>query len=199
MVVALFLLVVGAAAGFLAGRQRSGDSTYDTGPVVLAMQRIGDLHTASFMMNDVLHTSTRQEPSDGLAVIPGVSAVVHWATANRALVTATGRVEAGVDLTHLLPSDVTLSQDAQGNRIIHVHLPPISLYPADVHLHVVSEESGAFWRDENLIPKAEDEARTRFSAAAEQAGIRQTAQTNAITLLTQMEAAFGHKNIQFSF
>ena len=38
----------------------------ELGPVVLSMQKIGQLHTASFTMKDVVHQETQTEPEGPL-------------------------------------------------------------------------------------------------------------------------------------
>jgi hypothetical protein len=198
---ALALIAVGLCAGWLLGR--SGLRPYglepDTGPVLLAVQKIGDLHTAKFIMNDVLHQDSQQEPDGLLGRVPGVAGVVHWATHNQALVTAKGSVEAGVDLSHLSVKDVTVLKQPDGTTRLRVHLPPVTVYPPNVTIQVEDSKSGPFWNDKNIVPKAEAQARTRFLDAAQNGGIRATAQENAVKMLTQMMHALGKDNVEFTF
>lgn len=197
----LLLAVLGLVVGWRLGRfgTQPDDLALDTRPVLLAMQKIGELHTASYVMNEVLRKETAQEPPDGLSLVPGVSNVVHWATHNQALVVAQGNVEAGVNLAALNAADVTRETLPDGTTHLHVHLPPVTVYPPNVQVQVQDSSTGLLWRDENIVPKAEAEARRRFQDAAEKAHIRSKAEANATDVLKRMMCAFGHNNVEFSF
>ena len=174
------------------------DMPIELGPVVVAMQKIGHLHTASFTMKDVVHQETQTEPEGPLASLPGASSVVHWATRNQALVVVEGTVEAGVDLSRLAEKDITQTKRADGTTAIRVHLPPITLYPPRVQARVERNEAGMLWRDENIVPKAQEKASRQFLEAAEKQGIRQQAQDNAIHTLQTMQHTLGH-DVEFYF
>ena len=174
------------------------DMPIELGPVVVAMQKIGQLHTASFTMKDVVHQETQSEPEGPLASFPGASNVVHWATRNQALVVAEGTVEAGVDLSRLTEKDVTQTKRPDGTAILRVHLPPVTLYPPRVQARVERNEAGMLWRDENIVPKAQEKASRQFLEAAEKQGIRQQAQDNAIHTLQTMQHTLGH-DVEFYF
>jgi hypothetical protein len=181
-------------------RRANGDGLPpDSGPVVLAMQQIGQLHTVTYTMKDVLHQETQHDPEGWVNHLPLAADVVHWATHNEALLTVEGSVDAGIDLSHLSARDVTIAHRPDGTTVSHVHLPPITLYTPIVHVRVVHSESGPMWRDENIVPKAQERAAQQFLAAAEQSGIRAKAQTNAIQQLQAIEHALGHNDVEFSF
>jgi hypothetical protein len=195
------LLAVGIVAGWLLGRdrKRADDSARDAGPLILQIQKLGHLHSASISMSEVLHQDSAAEPEDWIKNVPGASGIVHWATHNRALVTATGSVEAGVDLAAITPSAVQHITGADGTRRLVVHLPPITVYPPRVQVHVERTDPGPFWRDENIVPKAEMEADRRFRDAAEKAGIEAIARTNAIESLNHLMGSCGYRNVDFEF
>lgn len=174
------------------------DMPIELGPVVLAMQKIGQLHTASFTMKDVVRQETQTEPEGMLANLPGASGVVHWATHNQALVVAEGTVEAGIDLSRLSAKDVTQAKRPDGTTALRVHLPPVTLYPPRVQARVERNEAGLMWRDENIIPKAEEKASQQFLVAAEKSGIRKQAEDNAIHTLQTMQHTLGH-DVEFYF
>ena len=197
----LLVLALGSVIGWLAGRHGQSDSgiTVDSQPVLIAMQKIGELHSAKFLMRDVLHAQTEQQPTDTFAAVPGISSIVHWPTRNQALVTVEGTVEAGIDLSGLKPQDVTVTRSETGPPTISVRLPGVHLYPVTVRLHVEQERSGPFYRDQNLIPKAEEEAKSRLASAAETAGIRESARSNALDTLNRLQSVLGFKNVRFYF
>jgi hypothetical protein len=179
---------------------RVADGTgWDSGPVVLSIQKIGQLHTASFTMKDVLRQESQHDPEGWVSNVPGAADVVHWATHNEALAVAEGTVEAGVDLSRVSVQDVTREKRADGKTVLHVRLPPVILYPPVVRLHVIHSQNGPFWRDEDIVPKAQARATQLFQAAAEQSGIRDRAQDNAIQTLQAMERAMGHTDVEFHF
>jgi hypothetical protein len=199
--VGLLLLVGWGLLHWIAGARRSnGDGLpADTGPVLIAMQSIGQLHTVTYQMKDVLRQETQHDPEGWLSNVPGAAGLVHWATHNEALLMVDGSVDAGVDLSHLTDKDVTITRRPDGTTVRTVHLPPVTLYPPVIHVRVVHSEDGPFWRDENIVPKAQERASQQFLAAAEQSGIRAKAQANAIQQLQAMERALGRKDVEFTF
>jgi len=171
----------------------------DSGPVLIAMQQIGQLHTVTYSMKDVLHQESQHDPEGWVSSVPGAASVVHWATHNEALLMVEGSVDAGVDLSHLSAKDVMVIRRSDGTALRRVHLPPVTLYPPTVHVRVVHSEQGPFWRDENIVPKAQERAAHLFLEAAERSGIRAKAQANAIQQLQAIERALGHTDIEFAF
>ena len=171
----------------------------DSGPLLIAIRNIGQLHSASYTMKDVLHQETEQTPTGLLADIPGGIEVAHWATRNTALITAEGTVEAGVDLSKITPADITREKQPDGATLFRVHLPPVNVYPPTIKVHVEDHSRGLLWRDENIAPAAQQEASRRFIAAAEADGIRRKAGCNAIETLQKLQKSVGNASVVFSF
>ena len=170
----------------------------ESGPVLVAMQKIGQLHTAAFTMKDVVRQETQAEPEGLVSYVPGASMMVHWATQNKALVTAEGKVEAGIDLSKISAKDVTQVTHADGSKVWRVHLPSVTIYPPQVTARVEQNSAGMLWRDENIVPKAQARAAQQFLVAAEKSHIREMAQENAIKTLQAMQHALGHE-MEFYF
>lgn len=200
-VLAVALLGVGVMAGWILGRHQDkiGESYRDTGPIILQMQKLGQLHTASFHESDVLTQQSEAEPSSWVKSIPGASSVVGWATHNQALVVADGTVEAGVDLTQINDKSIEQVKGADGVTHLRVHLPPVTIYPPNVKVHVEHSQSGMFWHDENIVPKAQENAAHVFKEAAEKADIRGKARANALETLQKTFQTMGLKNVEFMF
>ena len=197
----LLMLTLGIGVGWWFGspKSHSGDLTRDTGPVIVAMQQIGQLHTATFTMKDAIQQETEQEPQGWAQALPGAAMVAHWATHNQAVVVAEGSVEAGLDLSQLSAKDVEQIKQPDGKVRLRVHLPPIVVYPPNVRVQVESTKPGLFWRDQNIVPKAQAEAGRRFVEAAEKGHLHQQAQSGAITTLTRMLKTMGYNDIEFTF
>lgn len=193
------LLAAALLIGWFLGVRRSSSNSLppDLGPVVVAMRRIGQLHTASFTMKDVLTEESQKDPEGWMAGIPGATEIFHWATHNNALVVAQGTVEAGVDLSSVSSENIQRPAAREGPLV--VQLPAATIYQPVVHLRVQSDHPGPFWRDENLVPKAQVEAERRFTEAAEQAGIRTQAEQNTAVVLQRMLAALGYAHTTFRF
>lgn len=203
-VVAVCGVVLAAAWIILSGawnrwRQPSVEAELDARPVLIEMRKIGQLHTVSYAMKDVLHQDSEREPAAWASAVPGAVSLVHWATHNQVLVVAEGSVEAGVDLSHLSEQDVMKVKMPDGKTKLRVHLPSVTVYPPNVHVRVESNQAGPFWRDDNIVPKAQAEAGRRFLESAEKDNIRARARCNALQTLQQMQRTFGNNNIEFTF
>ncbi|RYG49212.1 DUF4230 domain-containing protein [bacterium] len=166
-------LALAAALGVgvvLGGRfgTTSGESTPWAGPLMLErVKSLGDLHTVAHSYQRVFEFETSQDAEGMWSAVPAASEIVQAATRNRALVSANGSVEAGVDLTQARWEGKTLV------------MPAPKVYDANVRLRVHSQRTGMFWRDQNLAPKATESARTEFRTAAVRGGILKTAKENA--------------------
>ncbi|HLV79678.1 MAG TPA: DUF4230 domain-containing protein [Chthonomonadaceae bacterium] len=197
----LLLLGLGLGLGWLVGHRApaSGDLPADTGPLLLAIENKGELHTITYRWKDVFHEESESQPGDWAAGLPGATALVHWATGNCALVTAEGSVDAGLNLSALSAKDVTRVSQADGTTRLLVHLPPITVYPPNVHVWIEHQDSGPFWHDDNIAPKAQEQAGRRIVEAAEQDGIRAKARANALKDLQQLGRQLGYTDVDFTF
>jgi hypothetical protein len=176
-----------------------GTPQLDSAPVVLAVRKLGTLHTVEMNMKEVLVQESSKEAEGWLAGVPGADAVMKWATTNSATVTAEGTVEAGVDLSQISEKNISVALQPDGTKKIILHLPPVTIYPPNVKLNVNSTQSALFWNDENIVPKAEAEAARRFIETAERGNIRAKAQVNAIELLKQFQQTTGTTPIEYTF
>ncbi len=144
----------------------------DPTPLILdRVQALGELHTARHAYNQVFTYETQRTPAEWAKWIPGAASVVGATTANRALVSITGTVEAGVDL-----GQVQVRRSATG---VVVRIPMPTVYEPHIHAKIHSYRRGLLWQDANLPLKAVDSAKRTVSEASVRAGILATAQTEA--------------------
>src|SRR5262249_32396234 len=130
--VALVCLIL--VVGWFVWRGNRRAEEPETGPILLSMQSIGQLHTARMDLKEVLHHDTDRQPEGWLRDVPAANEIAHWATHNQALVTADGSVEAGVDLSRLTARDITRIPQPDGSIRLRVHLPPVTIYPPNVRV-----------------------------------------------------------------
>lgn len=171
----------------------------DTGPVLQAIKQLGQLHTVSYNFKDTVRQQTHEDPKGFWADIPGAKSVVAWATANHALVIAEGNVQAGVDLSKVTTADVKYQPLADGKRGLIVQLPPITIYPPNVHVRVVNESDSIFYHDKNIIPRTEAHAAQIFQQSAIDKGIVATAQQNTLHQLKTLMTKLKVNNVTFVF
>ena len=133
----------GSLLGLLFSRSRA--PLPDTGPVLLAIQQQGELHTVKVNMKDVLHFETDKEPEGWVRNLPGAESIVRWATHNQALVVAEGTVEAGLSGT-ATTRDRAAPPDAAGLRAIARVASsgrPVPAVPRRAHARAVSSRAPA--------------------------------------------------------
>ena len=203
----LGVVLGGVGVGWLAARGLIGsaaqqpqvDLDIDPRPVITSLQEVGELHTVKLTMKDVLRKSSERPAEGWLRDVPGGDAMSKWATHNEVLVVAEGSVEAGIDLSAISSTDVLPVRLSDGSAGLRVHLPRPEIYSPNVTLRVEQNSSGLIWKDDNLIPKAQQEASRRFLEAAEKDRIRDHARENALRQLQQMQQIVGRKNVEFYF
>lgn len=195
-------LALGAGAFLLLGWMLTGgvrkDPAVSVAPLVASIQKLGQLHTVRFNMHDVVEHERSLEPRGALRSLPGADSVYEAVTRNKVLVVAEGGVEAGVDLSRVTPESVTPVRTAGGTKY-RVRLPRASVFTPEVHVRVVKRDSGLFWNDENIVPEATKVVEQRFAVAAEKSNILQTAETNAVQMLSQLHQASGNSQVEFYF
>ncbi|MGV3618320.1 MAG: DUF4230 domain-containing protein [Fimbriimonas sp.] len=176
-------LIAGAAVllgvGFWVGGLRAPKDPIarETIPMPMLLkqvQALGELHTASYSYENVFEHRSQLNPQGMLASFPGASSIARAATGNRALVSADGTVEAGVDLA---------KAKIEANRIV---LPRARMYEPQVHAKLHQVRRGLFWRDENLALEAVSDAKERMAGAAREGGILADAERNAVTQVKKL-------------
>lgn len=153
-------------------------------PLVLrGVQALGTLHTAKHRYENVFEYSTHRRPQQWVAMVPGGSEVVAVGTRNVVLVSASGEIEAGVDL-----SRATIEKS--GNAVT-VWLPKPQLFEPKVDAKVHWQKSSVFWRDENISLKAVRDVEDRIKAASLQQNILETASDEASKRVKAFASDFG--------
>ncbi|MBS1713087.1 MAG: DUF4230 domain-containing protein [Armatimonadetes bacterium] len=137
-------------------------------PLVLrGVQALGTLHTARHTYENVFEYSTSRQPLQWVAMVPGGAELVRTGTRNVVLVSATGEIEAGVDLAR---ATVERSGDT-----VTVRLPKPQLFEPKVDAKVHWQKSAVFWRDDNIALKAVRDAEDRIKEASLRQHILETA------------------------
>ena len=190
-----------SATGLLGGGRRvsAAELEIDPRPVIVSLQHLGELHTVKLTMKEVLRETSEKDAEGWMRGVPGGDSLTHWATHNQVLVVAEGTVEAGIDLSRISAGDVATTRQKDGTACLRVRLPRPIVYPPNIILRVENVQGGLLWRDDNLVPKAQAEASSRFKDAAEKDHIIEKAQESAVQKLQQMEQALGRKNVEFFF
>jgi hypothetical protein len=117
---------------------------------------------------------------------------------DRLLFVAHGTVIAGIDMGKMNPEDMRLE-----NGSLHVRLPASEIFIATLDndkSYVYDRQTGALTRgDQTLETAARQSAEQEIRKAAEEDGILDTAQVNAVTFLTKFFAALGYPNAVLEF
>ncbi|MCW5935997.1 MAG: DUF4230 domain-containing protein [Fimbriimonadaceae bacterium] len=141
-------------------------------PVLLQrVQALGELRTVRHQYEQVFEYGTQRRAADWAAWIPASDDFVGSLTRNKALVTATGTVDAGIDLRK--------AQIEVVEGTIVVTLPKPRVYEPVVTAKVHTSTSGLLWNDANLGLRAQQEAGARFVQAARSAGVEDEATAEA--------------------
>lgn len=141
-------------------------------PLVLEqVKSLGQLRTAEYSYQNVFEYETNLEPAGWASALPGAEAVVSTTSRNRALVSAHGTVQAGINLEQ---AHAVRTLDA-----VVIVLPEPQVYQPVVDAKIHEESSGLFWNDRNLGFKAQRDAEKRFMEASLEQGILRDARESA--------------------
>ncbi|MBA4292660.1 hypothetical protein C0431_06775 [bacterium] len=182
--------------GFGLGRGGGQEVRPTPTPVVLQQVRdLGELHLVQHQYQTVFEMESHKDAPDWTQEVPVLnrlaSSIAEGATKNVALVTVTGTVEAGIDL-----SQAEISQ--RGNSITVV-IPAAKIYPANVDAVLHSQKRGVTWDDRNLALKARREGANRFEKSSREAGILEDARKRAVDQVTRLFDAAGVDSVNVEF
>jgi len=153
------------------------------------IRSIGDLRTAEASYSDLVDHRSWQTPSSEWAQVPGVASLVRAGTENRHLVRATGKVEAGFDL-----SKARIASNSRDSVVIY--LPPVHYKVRIEDAEAIDHQRGLFWRNENGSLEAERQARAGFLESAKSSTLKNDAHKNAEKLLQGLLAPFGVERVE---
>jgi hypothetical protein len=158
-------------------------------PVLVMVQSLGELHTARYSYENVFEYETHRQPAGWFGALPGGASLVRSTTRNAALVSVQGTVEAGLDLR-----SARTERKATGETV--VVLPSARIYDPAVRAKLHHHRVGAFWADENIALKAEQDAASRFRNAAMEQGILGKANEEARLRVGELLRNAGVQNVQ---
>ncbi|MBX3115067.1 MAG: DUF4230 domain-containing protein [Fimbriimonadaceae bacterium] len=184
------------AVGFSLGRIGQSTKTITPAPVVLQQVRsLGELHLVEHKYQTVMTMESHRDAAEWTQGVPMlsnfVSGAVEAATKNEALVTVTGSVEAGIDM-----SQASIIQSA--DKVV-VTLPQPKIYPANVDAQLHSQKRAIGWDDRNLGLKARREGANRFEAASLKAGILSQAKSEAKDQVVDLFKSAGVNSVEIRF
>jgi hypothetical protein len=198
----LFALILGAAAlalflrhattGMMAGLAERiiGRSTTVEPSVPVVVQRIQKLNRLETV---VYSLDTIVEGSRSSAVLPDLLA------GDRILLVVHGQSTAGIDLAQLKPEEVRITNLGNGNRSIHVTLPPSQLFSTSLdnqHTRVYARSTGLLVPvDQNLESETRASAEKQLQATALKDGILDAAARNARASITTLLYSLGFQQV----
>lgn len=163
------------------GRQLSIEVSQPT--VVSRIQRLERLETVTYTMDKVV------EGDRTSSILP------DFLVGDKLLLLVHGQAIAGVDLSQLKSSDVTVN-----GKSVTVHLPPAQIFVIaldDSQTRVYSRNTGWFVQaDPNLESEVRDKAEQELRSSALAAGILLTAHNNAAATITRFLLTFGFTQVQ---
>lgn len=152
-------------------------------PIILTkIQSLGDLHTVQYSYNNVFDFETTRNPHVWANAVPGVGSLVRSSTRNTALFSATGTVEAGIDLSQVQVA----YEGVDDEMVLVIQLPQASTYRPHVTLKLHDSKPGMFWDDRRQALKATAHAEREFAKASREQGIRQAAIENAENAIREL-------------
>jgi Protein of unknown function (DUF4230) len=162
------------------GRPLSIDVSQPT--VVSRIQRLERLETVTYSMDKIVEGDRTSSILPDFLVGDKLMLLVH------------GQAIAGVDLSQLKSSDVTVS-----GKSVTVHLPPAQIFVTaldDSKTRVYSRSTGWFVQaDPNLESQVREKAQQELSSSALTAGILTTAHNNAVATITRLLLGFGFTQV----
>jgi len=154
----------------------------DQPTVVRQIRGLERLETVSYTMDKIV-TGERDNP-----ILP------QFLAGDKLLLVVHGEAIAGVDLSKLQPSDVTVRGDS-----VRVHLPPAEIFTTSLDntkTKVYSRDTGLFSSpDPNLEGEVREEAERQLRKAALDDGILKTADANARQTITNILKSLGFANV----
>jgi Protein of unknown function (DUF4230) len=162
------------------GRSLSYDVSQPT--VVSRIQRLERLETVTYSMDKIVEGDRTSSILPDFLVGDKLMLLVH------------GQAIAGVDLSQLKPSDVTVN-----GKSVTVHLPPAQIFVTaldDSKTRVFSRDTGWFVQaDPNLESQVREKAQQELNSSALAAGILQTAHNNAVATISRLLLGFGFTQV----
>lgn len=162
-----------------------------TSPLLEKVQALGDLHAVKYTYRDVHEYSSFLEADGAMAYFPGASQLAEATTKNRALMTFTGSVEAGVDLSK--------AQIEQSPSEIVVFLPEPRIFPAQIDAQVHDVKRGLLWRDDAITITALTKAKRRFADTSRRQGILDEARANVRKQVSELASQLSDKKVTVKF
>jgi len=163
------------------GRSLSVDTSQPT--VVDKIQRLARLESVTYTMDKMV------EGDRTSSILP------DFLVGDKLLLNVHGEAIAGIDLSQLKSSDVTVH-----GKSVTVHLPPAQIFVTaldDSKTRVFSRSTGFFVQaDPNLESEVREKAQQQLRDSAQAAGILETARRNAASTVSKLLLTLGFEQVQ---
>jgi hypothetical protein len=175
-------------SAFLTGRSTTIDTSSPA--IVDRIRKLSRLETVIYSIDKIV------EGERQYALLP------NFLTGDKLLLIAHGEVIAGVDLSQLKPSDVSINGDPLHSGSIHIHLPAPQVLTTrldNAHTRVYSRMTGVLvTADPNLETQVRQAAEQQITQAAISDGILDRARQNAQTSVTALLYGLGFHTVDIT-
>ena len=151
--------------------------------VLVSVQTLSRLETASYQMEKVITAESGQGP-------------LGFLFGDKLLLIAYGEMIAGIDLSHIGPSDVQTTDDGT----VYMRLPPVEVFVATLdnsRTYVYDRRTGPVGMNVQLETAARLEAEQLMLQAAIETGLLEKAEGNARDVLRSLLLSLGFEHVIF--
>lgn len=186
------MIAFGAFFVFVGSLLPKAERGVSEGPLLLKeVQDLGELRAVSHRVSRVFEHETHRDVEGWGAHVPLAKQVVAATTSNKVLVSADADVQAGVDL-----SQAKLVERGSEWTLV---LPDVQVYEPVVKVRVHGQKDGLFWRDLNIVGKAQEAFADEVVTASDRAGIRERAETNIRAQMQDLLGGMTEKPVSVTF
>ncbi len=197
LILAVAIVVLGVALGV--GLARYGSALPLLGPIfgeARTQTTTSPVVVEGFRDLDQLAT-VRWTESVVVTKETGGNAIKKTLTGEKVVLVATGEVEAGVDLSSLKREDVKVGENRVRIKLPEPELLGSSLDEEKTKLYDRDQGLLRLRPDDDLVKEARIEAEDKILAAANENGIRDTAEQNAESTIRTFAKTLGFEEVEF--
>ena len=176
---------LGRIATLISGRTQTYNASVPV--VVERIQSLNRLETVSYSLDTIVENSKSSPVFPDILVGDKILLVVH------------GQAVAGIDLAKLKPEDVHIDSGANGERSIHINLPPSEIFSTSLDnakTRVYARSTGILVpADQNLESDTRAKAQQQLQSAALSDGILDVARKNGRASIALLLGTLGFDHV----